>query len=369
MPGAALQRPATGFHETIDDENASGMGKTWVWRHFSMRRNSPTWILSAAIATVWLSTAVPGGIACDAVQCDDASAVLNDIHVPTYVWQKNGTAPEAIVVGFHGGCLHGRSFETLAHRLAESKIMFVSLDMRGYGKWYHNAFGTDTDKTFNYKHTFEDIYAVMSRLRSAYPKVPVYCIGESLGANVAMVVGHDFPQLTDGVILVSPVEKPRIFFDRHMVANGFQLMLHPKSQLDMTPYLKKRLSHVRQYTEQQIADPLGRDQQTMKELWQSMAINLRGRKFVREISPKIAVLIVGGEKDGLCNQKATMNRMLKDIPSPNKKMVLLPKTGHLIIEAPQVSEKVIGTLTTWIDEQSATKSAQEKEAQPSANGS
>ena len=286
-----------------------------------------------------------------AVQIDDP-AMLRDLHVPTYVWQQEGDSkPQAIVVGFHGGCLHGKSFDTLGRKLADRDVMFVSLDMRGYGKWYYKNYGTEDDKTFNYTRTIEDIRGVLTALHKQYPGTPVYCIGESLGANMAMVIGHKMPELTNGVVLVSPVYGPRIWLSPRFLANGAHVALHPrKGMLDMSPYLKTRLSPNPELSLQQIEDPLSRDKQTAKELGQSMALNFSGKKQSRMINAPTAVLIMHGKEDRLCNPRVTA-REFEKIPTSNKQLALLDGVGHLAVETSEIDPKVFSTLTTWIDAQ------------------
>jgi acylglycerol lipase len=304
--------------------------------------------------------AVFGADATIVVQEDPAS--LKSVGVPTYVWKrKNDNAPRAIFVGLHGGCLHGRSFDAMAKQLAAQDVMFVSLDMRGYGKWYHNGYGTEEDKTFNYTRTIEDIRRLLTALRAQYPGVPVYPIGESLGANMSLVIGYRMPELVEGIILVSPYFVARKFVEPEMAKTAAQILLHPKTEVDMAPYLRTRLAHKAEYSLKQIKDPLGRDQQTVKELGQSMMLNWSGRRKVDDLNPKVAVLMIHGEKDDLCNPKGTQ-KAFRRVTTTNKKLVILPDAGHLIVEAPEVNKNALAALDQWVDEQRQVLSARKARA-------
>jgi acylglycerol lipase len=323
-----------------------------------MPSRSPVLALKSILIAVVMVVNVffsPPVNAANVVRTDDPQ-MLRGLGIPTYVWQRPGSRPEAILVGFHGGCLHGKAYNALATEMAERDIMFVSFDMRGYGKWYHSDYGTPADRTFNYTRTIEDIRGLLSTLRAKYPGTPVYCLGESLGANMALVIGYKMPSLTDGVVLVSPYFGARKFFDPHFLSQAMQVVVRPKSELDMSPYLRKRLSHSPALALHQIKDPMSRDKQTLKELGQSLMLNWSGRRKAKALPPQLAVLIMHGKKDRLCNPNVTA-KVFKKIPVPNKQLVLFPESGHLIVEASQVSPPVVNTLSSWVRRQGSMQSA------------
>ncbi len=282
-----------------------------------------------------------------AVSANDRHPLMSQIGIPTYVWSKPESNPQAIIVGFHGGCLHGRAFQPLAARLVKHDWMFVSFDMRGYGKWHHCQFGTAGDRTFNYRRTLGDVRMLLTKLRSSYPGVPIYCLGESLGANAAVIVATEMSDLSEGVVLVSPAFGPKLFISPKLVCDIAHAIVKPKSPLDMSPYFKKRLASDPNVVLEYFKDPMRRDLQTPKELWQSLALNYRGLKYTKQLSPRIAVLVIHGKEDKLCSVNAT-KRVFKHIPVPDKQLVLLHKTGHLIVESSQIDENVVATITRWI---------------------
>lgn len=325
-----------------------------------------SWVkaLCAAAACVVLISPVSAKV----VETDDPQ-MLKGLNIPTYVWRDDsGSKPQAIAVGFHGGCLHGKSFDTLARQLAERDVMFVSFDMRGYGKWYHDNYGTEGDRTFNYTRTIDDIKRLLQTLRGEFPGTPVYCIGESLGANMAMVVAHDMPDLTNGVILVSPYFVARKWVSPRFLANAAHVVAHPKGKIDMSPYLKNRLAYDDEVAVQQIQDPESRNQQTVKELGQSMMLNWSGRRKIKQISKDLAVLVLHGKKDELCNPKGTV-REFEHIPTPNKQLVLVDDVGHLAAESTEISPKFFDALHNWIQSQGKLQTAVGAPRSASGSGS
>ncbi|MBZ0184721.1 MAG: lysophospholipase, partial [Candidatus Obscuribacterales bacterium] len=116
---------------------------------------------------------------------------FSNFKLPVYAWRafnKSQNQPQAIILALHGGCLNGRSFEHLGGKLAKQDLVLVSLDLRGYGKWRTEDFGSKKDRTFDYDKSRKDVALVLAHIHSIYPDIPVFCMGESLGASMSTVI-------------------------------------------------------------------------------------------------------------------------------------------------------------------------------------
>lgn len=277
--------------------------------------------------------------------------IFGDLHLPIYLWTKTPADPSAIIVAIHGGCLHGGTYKALGEALAPKNVMVVSMDLRGYGKWYYENFGTKSDKTFHYKQTKEDFAVLVGRLRESYPGVPIYFIGESLGANLSLHMVGKYQHLADGAILCSTYSAPKIFFQPFMVVSALQFLSKPFGKLTMVPYIKARLSDTPEYSLQHLADPMGRDHQTLKEMLQSMWVNQWGKYYATKIPADTSVLMLHGERDKLCAPWAS-KRLFSKITAHDKTFALIPKRGHLLVETPEMRPEVLAVLETWLDSHS-----------------
>lgn len=275
-------------------------------------------------------------------------SLLNGLAVPTYVWPAATNKPKAVVLGLHGGCLHGRAFERLANTLAGRGYTFVSFDMRGYGKWYFNGFGSERDKTFHYDESIEDIKRIVARVHQAYPGTPVYALGESLGANVGTLVAADYPGLVDGVVAVS-VASPKFFLSPRMVLNAAQVVTMPTSKLNTSPYLADRLSDDPNEISAHLTDPLSRDKQSVAELAKSMKMNSAGKKAGYRLPPMMPVLVIAGAQDRLSGSPDGTVRWFEELPVKDKEFCLLPDAGHLIVETKVIDPRVQAVLAQWLD--------------------
>lgn len=275
---------------------------------------------------------------------------FSGLNIPVYTWCVQNKDPKLIVVAFHGGCLDGSSFKDIAKVLNERDISVVSFDMRGFGKWYHDKFGTKYDETFRYDETRADIKELLVRLRHQFPTTSIIGMGESLGANMVAVVAGEHPELLDGIVMVSPYAGPRFFLYPQMLHTLGHFLRHPLSELDMTPYLQRRLADRREYAIAHINNGRNRDQQSAIELIRSWRLNKLGVKMAQQLPEYMPVLFLVGEYDRLCDPYDSYE-LFRKVPSKKSRFVMLPWQGHLMVETSFLNENVVETLAEWLNEQ------------------
>ncbi len=274
---------------------------------------------------------------------------FSGINVPIYSWPATSGHPKAIVLAFHGGCLDGQAFTPLGNQLSKQDITLVSFDMRGFGKWYHDKYGTKHNRTFRYNATREDVANILQRLRKQFPRVPIICMGESLGANMAMAIAGTNPNLVDGAILCSPYCGPQFILYPQMLRSLGAFLKRPWAELDMSPYLLRRLAHERHMSIAHINNQRNRDKQSALELIRSWRLNKFGMEKFPEISEKTPVLVLVGELDRLCKPEDS-TRYFKTYASKNCKYIVVPRQGHLMVETEFLDSKILSMISDWVDE-------------------
>lgn len=284
------------------------------------------------------------------------TSILADLNLPVYVWNAVTDRPKAFVLALHGGCLHGRAYNAIASELARRNFSVISLDLRGYGKWHYEQFGTKRDRSFHYKESLQDIKLVASRLRMNYADTPIYFLGESLGANLAMLVSAENPEVVDGVVAVSPYAKGQFFLSPRMVVHLAQVAVNPWSKINLTPYFRNRLGDDKVALAQHFRDPNNRDRQSVIEILKSMKMNRKGRNASKMMDPQIPFLVVAGAQDRLCNPKATL-QLYKSLPSYDKELVWMKERGHLLVETDRFSPIAFTTISSWLDERTRARIA------------
>ncbi|MCA9800726.1 MAG: alpha/beta fold hydrolase [Cyanobacteria bacterium HKST-UBA02] len=284
---------------------------------------------------------------------------LGDLDLPVYAWLPADDHPRAIILALHGGCLSGRSFKHLGYKLTREGYAVVSLDLRGYGKW-REGFGKKKDRNFNYGRSRRDVTALLEHINASYPEVPVFCIGESLGTSMAAVATNENPGMIDGTIMTSTYANAPFFLYPEMLGTLWDFLKRPWKELDMTPYLVRRLSHDRLLAIEQVNEPDSRNEQSLAQLMRSFFINRKGRIEATKISEDVPVLFIHGELDRLCRPDMT-RELYESVPSKDKEFVMVANQGHLIVETPTIKPEVLDTLTSWLD--SHTKQAHLARAQ------
>lgn len=297
-------------------------------------------LTGAASSTTPLHPAGP------AVEIDE-SKLFADLNLPTYVWNIPKEKPKAIIMGFHGGCLHGRSYKTLAKSLADQDIMFVTYDMRGFGKWYHEGYGTKRDRPFKHEQSFRDGQAILGRLREKYPDVPIVGMGESFGAFMALETAERDPKLLDGLILVSNSDRVRFFLSPYMLVQLVQAVTNPFRRYDLSYYLKRKISHKHEACMQEVEDPLNRNKQNVAELIRSGLTIMKISRHAKDIPSNMPVLCINGEIDKLCRTSAA-RKMFNRLPSTEKEYVEVQNHGHLLVETPYMEMRVQKVISQWI---------------------
>ncbi len=131
----------------------------------------------------------------------DSFLTTDGLRLPLRRWLPPGR-PKAVILALHGFNDYSHAFAMPAKIWAEAGIATYAYDQRGFGgapgrgRWPGRA------------ALATDVAAACDVLRRLYPEVPLYLLGESMGAAVAIVAmtgeaGTPIPNI-DGLILVSP---------------------------------------------------------------------------------------------------------------------------------------------------------------------
>lgn len=119
--------------------------------------------------------------------------------LPFASWQPSGV-PEAVIVGLHGfGDYSRNSFDLPAPSFTARAVALYAYDQRGFGAAPHRGYwpGTST--------LAADCLTVTRLVAGRHPGVPVYIMGESMGAAVALVAATSAtPPPVAGYILLAP---------------------------------------------------------------------------------------------------------------------------------------------------------------------
>ena len=117
------------------------------------------------------------------VERDEHCMLQKELNLPVYQWADPLKPSSAIIVVIHGMTLYSGLFDQAARYLAGNGYPIYAVDLRGFGRWW-----AEGKKDVDFGQSEKDIVNLATALRNAYPHVPVFVLGESLGGNIAIKI-------------------------------------------------------------------------------------------------------------------------------------------------------------------------------------
>ncbi len=262
-------------------------------------------------------------------------------------WIDETKTPWCAVLCIHGLTLHKDSYARLANRTSEMGIATYAMDVRGFGD-FRNIPGKDK---FDIDGTFDDIEHNLLAIRSKYPTLPVFVLGESMGGAIALQASAKFPHLVDGTLSSVPHANARgkaILKGMAVFAKG--IIKGPNAEVDVE-MLAKDFTNQPKLKDKVVNDPRVRTKITVAELVRVSKMMHQNKKYAPHLST-MPIVILQGWKDKLMRPNDSidiMNRM----GTPNKDLVVVGQNEHLILEEGQYTDYVMDSVLSWMDKASS----------------
>lgn len=281
---------------------------------------------------------------------------------PVYKWGAEASKPRAIIVAIHGLLMHGMVYSSLAEQLNSENIMLVSLDLRGFGRWRFPDEGdsptVENGKScagIDYRQSLTDIVTLLRAMHGQHPGVPVYLLGESLGADLSIRVAAEHQNLVDGLILSSPaIQFRKLVVTRTLLgfANPIRLVklasIHHFS-IDLSGFITgcyaTEDSRVCKFIQE---DRLVRHELTLLQLIKVWRIAGGTLHRVPHLALDLPVLVVQGREDRLL-RSAGAGKLTRAIFSKNKAICWIDGLGHIIFETPYLKPQVTELVSYWVN--------------------
>ncbi|MDM3871191.1 alpha/beta fold hydrolase [Porticoccus sp. W117] len=177
-----------------------------------------------------------------------------------------------------------------------SHFQVISIDRPGWGQ---STVG-ENNSPLEFSYQASQVALLLQQLRQHSPERPIVVAGHSLGASIAPRIAADFPQLVDGLLLLSGTHSPELGKPRRHHRVGEWRLIKP---LIGEPLRKANQEML--VLDKQLAE--------MSERWQEITI---------------PVTVVQGRKDGLVSHKNTDFIEQVQAHNPNLTVVRLKKSGH-----------------------------------------
>lgn len=215
--------------------------------------------------------------------------------------------------------------------------------------------GTQTsnlqDSSIRYPQSYKELVQLSGALRNKYPSLPLYCIGESLGAAMALHLASDVPDSIDGLVLSSPAVKRRLFyFAPALVKDVLTVMARPFplfQQVDVSPYIKRWASEDPRTCDATVEDPLVRKRLSTYDLLLTMKEVRATTRYARRIPSEMPVLIMQGDKDRMIRANGVVT-LMTHLKSSDETIKWFNGKGHLLLETPYVMPETVETVSGWL---------------------
>ena len=259
--------------------------------------------------------------------------------LPVSIRQAHGE-PRAIVIALHGFNDYRHAFASTADYLAAYAVTTYAYDQRGFGETEQRGIWPGSDVLQS------DAVTMLRLVCREHPGLPVYLVGESMGAAVLMSLLQEAPPAClAGVVLIAPavwgwqtmplLQQAALWLAVHTLPG----QTVTARGLDITPS-----------DNVEMLQALGRDPLVIKETRIDTIFgltNLMEAAFLGGIPANPPVLLLYGERDEII-PAAALCAMLGNGPDPaGWRTVLYPDGYHMLTRDLQAAT-VLGDIVAWL---------------------
>jgi alpha-beta hydrolase superfamily lysophospholipase len=265
----------------------------------------------------------------------------DNARLPAHVWLPNSHPPKAVIVALHGFNDYGNFFTGPGDYFKDLGIASYAYDQRGFGGAPGRGYWAGIQV---YAH---DLSEFIRLIRERHPGVPLYLLGESMGAaEVIVAMTGNSPPLADGLILSAPAvwgwqtvpgyQRAGLWMAAHTVPwlrlTGASLHLVPSDNIEMLRALSR--------------DPLVIKETRIDTIY-GLA-DLMNRAFEQAKRLDKLTLVLYGECDEIVS-KPSVYRMLNTLPPNRKWRVAFYENGYHLLLRDLEAPKLWRDIAAWID--------------------
>jgi acylglycerol lipase len=269
--------------------------------------------------------------------------------LPLRIWHAEN-APIAVVLALHGFNDYSKSFEEPARFWSKNGIITYAYDQRGFGEAPHPGRFASTETLI------ADLSAASQLLKERHPKLPLYILGESMGAAVIIAAhsSNERPsinrpalgrQIGDGIILsapavwgrstMNPFMRVALWIGAHTMpwlkVTGRGLKIRPSDNIEMLRGLAR--------------DPLVIKETRIDALYGLVNVMDAALAAAPRLSGRS--LILYGAKEELIPSRS-IDSLVERLPeNSNRRIAHYAKGFHMLLRGLGASE-VYGDVAAWI---------------------
>ncbi len=263
--------------------------------------------------------------------------------LPLKSWLPKTAPPSAVIIALHGFNDYSNFFNKPGAWLAARGVASYAYDQRGFGAAPNRGYWPGAEALV------DDLTALNRLIRDRHPGLPVFLLGESMGAAVVMVAAASkaAPGI-DGVILSAPAVWGRATMPWYQ-AGALWLSAHTVPGVTLTGRGLKIVAS----DNNEMLLALGRDPLVIKETRIDAIYGLSGlmdAALAAADSLTLPALVLYGEKDEVIPPEP-VRRMLASLPERgrDRRKVVFYRNGYHMLLRDLQAETVWSDIAEWID--------------------
>ncbi|HEY9754760.1 MAG TPA: alpha/beta fold hydrolase [Oculatellaceae cyanobacterium] len=260
---------------------------------------------------------------------------------PGWVWFDPDVQVKYVLLCIHGLGLHHRSFESFARRVAPEGVLTVAMDVRGFGT-YVDANGLEN---LAMNDCVRDLKGVIKLLRRDYPQLPVFVLGESMGGALALRVVAESEDSVAGLICSVP-SGTRYKGLSTALEVGANYIVNKRKPIPVGVKVVQQATAKSALQSAWINDPSSRLNLSPQELLDFQLFMDENVNVAHKLR-KTPVILFQGHDDKLVKEKGTLD-LFDALATPQKSIVILGNTEHLIFEEGQFQDDLTLGVIGWM---------------------
>lgn len=276
------------------------------------------------------------------------------IKVPYRSWLPKAGKPQLVLLCIHALGFSSKSYDNFGRRMAAAGIPTYALDVRGFGAWIKQPNKDHMD----FEACFTDVEQGLKTLHKAYPTLPVFLVGESMGGAIAIQSASRFPELVNGLVTAVPSSEERggsAVKARMVVA--FSAAENPVGQVDMAPIIVDGATNDPALRAKINAEPLNRMELSKKELRQFEKF-MEDTHAAAPLVERTPALMLVAYKDKLVTPDGSV-QLFSEMTTSQKLMIGDGNSQHLMLEEGQMTAEVERILKGWLREKAGQPMARQ----------
>lgn len=192
-----------------------------------------------------------------------------------------------------------------------------------------------------------DIEQGLKTLHKAYPGLPIFLVGESMGGAIAIQAGARYPDLVNGLVssVPSSTERSGSFLKSGAVI-VFETAQSSNNQTEMSPVIVDRAVASPDIRRKIKGEPLNRSKLTKGELAQ-FELFMKETHDSAPLIERTPTMVLVADKDELVTPQGSLD-LLREMTTPVKHLIVDGNSGHLMLEEKQMTTDIERILTGWL---------------------